>query len=68
VPERHAKLLEIDVGQLREDVGVDFTRAKERLVLSEAETSQPTPDIHGRTPWARTDHPSVAAPCPGPGY
>jgi hypothetical protein len=50
VPERHPKLLEIGVGQLRQDIGVDFTRAKQRLVLSEAETSQPTPDIHGRTP------------------
>jgi len=67
VPERHTKLLEIDLGQLRQDIGVDFTRAKERLVLSEAETSEPTPDIHGRTPRARTDHPSVEARCPGPG-
>jgi len=60
-----AKLLEVGVGQLRQDIGVDFTRAKERLVLSEAETSQPTSDIHGRTPRARTDHPSGEAPCPG---
>jgi hypothetical protein len=59
--------LEIDVRQLRQDVGIDFTRAKERLVLSEAETSEPTPDIHSRTPRTRTDHPSVEAPCPGPG-
>jgi hypothetical protein len=66
VPERHTKLLEIDVRQLRQDIGVDFARAKERLVLSKAETSEPTPDIHGRTPRARTDHPSVEAPCPGP--
>jgi hypothetical protein len=50
VPERHTELLEVDLGQLRQDVGVDFTRAKERLVLSEAEISEPTPDIHGRTP------------------
>ena len=50
--ERHTKLLEIDVGQVRQDIGVDFTRAKDRLVLSEPETSKPTPDIHGRTPRA----------------
>ena len=62
VPERHTKLLEVDVGQLREDIGVDFTRAKERFVLSETETSQPTPDIHGRTPRGRTDHPSAPGP------
>jgi hypothetical protein len=41
VPERHTELLEVDVGQLRQDMGVDFTRATERLVLSEAETSEP---------------------------
>jgi hypothetical protein len=51
VPERHTELLEIDLSQLRQDVGVDLTRAKERLVLPEAKTSEPTPDIHGRTPW-----------------
>jgi len=61
VPERHTKLLEVDVRQLRQDIGVDFTRAKKRLVLSEAEISQPTPDIHGRAPRAVTDHPSVEA-------
>ena len=52
MPERNTELLEIDLGQLRKDIGVDFTRAKECLVLSEAETSEPTPDIHGRTPRA----------------
>jgi hypothetical protein len=67
VPERHTELLEIDLRQLRQDIGVDITRAKERLVLSEAETSEPTSDIHSRAPRARTDHPSVEAPCPGPG-
>jgi hypothetical protein len=65
--ERHAELLEIELGQLGQDIGVDFTRAKERLVLSEAEASEPTPDIHSRAPRIRTDHPSVEAPCPGPG-
>jgi hypothetical protein len=47
VPERHTELLEIDLAQLRQDIGVDFNRAKERLVLSEAETSLPTP-VQGR--------------------
>ena len=45
MPERHAKLFEVDLGQLRKDIRVDVTRAKERLVLSEAETSKPTPDF-----------------------
>jgi hypothetical protein len=67
VSERYSKLLEVDLRQIRQDIGVDFTRAKERLILSEAETSKPTPDIHGRTPRARTDHRLVEAPCLGPG-
>ena len=67
MPERYAKLFEVDVGQLRQYIGVDFTRAKEHLVLPEAETSEPTPDIHGRTPRARSDHPSVETLCPDPG-
>jgi len=52
VPQWHTKLLEIGVGQLRQDIGVDLTRAKQRLILSEAEIPEPTPDIHGRTPRA----------------
>jgi hypothetical protein len=52
VPERHTEFFEVGVGHLREDVGVNFTRAKERLVLSEAETSEPTPDIHVHAPRA----------------
>src|SRR5215469_7671019 len=52
VPERHAKLLEIDLGQLRQDISVDFIRAEKGLALSEAETSEPTPDIHVRAPRA----------------
>ena len=38
------------VRKLRQDIGVDVTRAKERLVLAEAETFEPTPDIHVRAP------------------
>jgi hypothetical protein len=45
VSERHAELLEVDVRQLRQDIGVDVTRAKERLLLAEAETFEPTPDM-----------------------
>ena len=48
MPERHTKRLGIDVGQLRQDIGVDLARAKERLMLAEAETFEPTPDIHAR--------------------
>ena len=51
VPERHTKRLEIDVGQLRQDIGVDLARAKERLILAEAETFEPTP-TYTRAPRA----------------
>ena len=47
------KLLEIELRQLRQDIGVDVTRSKERLVLSEPETSEPTPDILERQPSRR---------------
>ena len=50
MPERHTNCREINVGQLRHDTGVDLTRAKERLILTEAETFERTPDIHRRTP------------------
>jgi len=49
-PERHTKLLEVDVHQLWQDIRVDATRAKERLVLSEPETFAPAPDIQVGTP------------------
>jgi hypothetical protein len=52
VPERHTKLLEVNLRQLRQDIGVDITRAKERLILSEAEIPEPTPDIYVRAPRA----------------
>jgi hypothetical protein len=52
LPERDTELLEIDLGQLRQDIGVDFIRAKKRLILSEAQSSEPTPDIHVRAPRA----------------
>src|SRR5262249_39296800 len=67
VPERHTKLLEVHVLQVRQDIGLDSARTKARLVLSEAKTSEPPPDLHGRTPRTRTNHRSVKAPCPGPG-
>ena len=58
-PSGTPSFFEIAVRQLGQDIGVDFTLAKERLVLSEAEASEPTPDIHGRIHGPRTDHPLV---------
>ena len=59
MPERHAKLLEIYLGQLRQDIGVDFTRAKERLISLEAQAAQPRRYIHQARPssWSSASAP-----------
>jgi hypothetical protein len=45
-PHRHAKLLKVTLGQLGEDIQVDFVLAEDCLVPCETEAPQPTPDIH----------------------
>ncbi len=50
VPERNTEVLEVLIGQLRQNVAVDFIVAECRFILAEAETSQPIPDIHGGAP------------------
>ena len=48
MPERHADLLEVGLGQVDEDVGVDLVLAEQRFVLSEADAVQPLGDVHDR--------------------
>ena len=43
----HAELFEIGVGQFRQNFRVDFALAKDRLILAEAEATEPIPDVHG---------------------
>jgi len=49
VPERNTEVLEVMIGQLRQNLAVDFILAKRDLVLTKPETSQPTPDVHSRS-------------------
>ena len=48
MPQRHAKFLKVDLGQLSQNISVNFVLAERGLVLSKAKASQPTPDIHAR--------------------
>ena len=48
MPKRHAKLLKVDLGQVRQNISVNFVLAERALVLAKAKAPQPTPDIHDR--------------------
>ena len=54
MPERHADLLEVGLGQVGQDVRVDLMLAEQGFVLSEAEGLQPLGDVHVRTACAET--------------
>lgn len=54
MPQGDAKLPKIAVGQIGEDLVVDFALAKRGLVLAKSETSQPIPHVH-------VSHPIVPA-------
>ena len=45
--QRHAELIEIGVGQFRQNFRVDFALAKDRFILAEAEATEPIPHAHG---------------------
>ena len=45
-----AEFLQVFGRQRRQDLAVDLVLAKGVLILSEAETSQPIPDVHDRSP------------------
>ena len=53
MPERHADLLEVGLGQVRQDLRVDLMLPEQRFVLSEADRVQPLGDVH-RTASAET--------------
>jgi hypothetical protein len=48
--EEHTELLEVGIGQLRQDFRVDRVVAKCLLVLLEAEASQPSGNVHTALP------------------
>ena len=45
--QRYPELLKVLVGQLRQDVSVDFALAERCLVLTKSKASQPPADVHG---------------------
>ena len=45
-----AKLTEVALRQLKQNLSVDFALTKCRLISTETETAQPTTDIHARIP------------------
>ena len=53
VPQRHAKLIEVALGQIGQDLSIDFALAKRGLILTETEAAQPSPNIHGLYPTGR---------------
>jgi hypothetical protein len=46
VAQRHAKLFEVEIGKLGQNLRVDFALAERDLILTEAQGSEPLPDIH----------------------
>jgi hypothetical protein len=46
VPKRNAEVLEVLIGQLWQNISVDFIAAKRSFILPESEAAQPSPDIH----------------------
>ncbi len=50
--EEHTELLEVGIGQLRQDFRVDRVVAKCLLVLLEPEASQPSGNVHTSSPKA----------------
>jgi hypothetical protein len=54
MPERHADLLEVGFGQVRQNLRIDLMLAEERFVLSEANRVQPLADVHVGAAYAET--------------
>ena len=63
MPEWRAKLLEIGVGQLAEDLRVDFGVAEGDFVLAETDAPQPVAHVHDRLHPAQADNRQRAGCC-----
>ena len=46
MPQWHAKLSEVALGQIGQDLSINFALAKCGLILTETERAQPSPDVH----------------------
>ena len=67
MPEWHAKLLEIGVGQLGQDLRVDFVVAEGDFVLAETDAPQPVAHVHDRLHPAQADNRQRAGCCKAKG-
>ena len=63
MPQRHPKFLKVSLGQLGQNISVDFVRAEGGLILIEAKASQPTSEVHGGAliPPGAYDRPAATA-------
>ena len=52
--ERQSELLEVLVGEFRQDRGVDLVVAEHRLIALQAETPEPSRDVHLAPPFRRS--------------
>ena len=46
MPQRQAKLTEVALGQIGQDLSINLALAKRGLILTETERAQPSPDVH----------------------
>jgi hypothetical protein len=46
MPQRHAKFLKVGLGQLGQNISVDFVRAERGFVLTKTKVPQPTSEVH----------------------
>jgi hypothetical protein len=67
MPERRAKLLEIGVGQLGEDLRIDFGVAEGYFVLAETEAPQSVAHVHDSFRPAQADNRQRAGYCKAKG-
>ena len=65
VAHRHAEFFEVAVRQVGQNFGVDFVFAEQRLVLTETEAAQPSPNIHDRIRPAGINDGLIERACPG---
>ena len=65
MPQRHAKLIEVALRQIGQDLSIDFALAKRGLILTETEAAQPSPDVHDCIRPAGINDGLIERACPG---
>ena len=65
MPQWHAKLIEVALCQIGQDLSIDFAIAKRGLILTETERAQPSPDVHDYIRLAGVDDGLIERASPG---